>query len=231
MPITESSVYTTEIYQIQTTDPVLGGGDTAISNKQAKGLADRTRYVKDRLDDAGIQLSRSYAGNMNSLTNSGFYFIASGATNKPSGVTTGYCLVVNDSSTATLVQQLTDAATNTIWIRRITSGPTYNAWAKLRTEDTTTATPVGFEAGWSEVSGYPVTIYRDGKMCFLQGRIEGGTSGSNGLSFGSTYAPGQSLVFSVPGGTVEIAASTCNIKFTGTTPGTGVNLNLSWRLP
>jgi hypothetical protein len=229
--IVETSVFDAGVYKIETTDPVLGGVQTAIANKQAVSLANRTLYLKDRLDDAGVQLSRSYAGNMNSLVNSGFYFIASGASNKPSGVTTGYCLVINDSSTATLVQQLTDAATNTVWLRRITAGPTYNAWVKLRTEDTVTATPVGFENGWAEVSGFPITLYRDGKICVCQGRMSGGTSGLDGTSFGSPYAPSQTLVFAVPGGTVTVYASTCNIRFTGTPPGAGVDLNLTWRIP
>lgn len=229
--IVETSVFDAGVYKIETTDPVLGGVQTAIANKQAVSLANRTLYLKDRLDAAGVQLSLSYAGNMNSLVNSGFYFIASGATNKPSGVTTGYCLVINDSSTATLVQQLTDAATNTVWLRRITAGPTYNAWVKLRTEDTVTATPVGFENGWSEVSGYPITLYRDGKICVCQGRMESGTSGLDGTSFGVGYAPSQTLVFAVPGGTVTVYATTCNIRFTGTPPGSGVDLNFTWRIP
>lgn len=229
--VVETSVFDSGVYKIETTDPVLGGVQTAIANKQAVSLANRTLYLKDRLDDTGVQLSRSYAGNMNSLLNSGFYFIASGATNKPSGVTTGYCLVINDSSTATCVQTIIDAASNTVWFRRITSGPTYNAWAKLRTEDTATATPVGYENGWSEVSGFPISLYRDGKICVCQGRMESGTSGMDGASFGPSYAPSQTLIFQVPGGTVTVYASTCNIRFTGTAPGTGVDLNLTWRIP
>lgn len=229
--IVETSVFDTGVYKIETTDPVLGGVQTAIANKQAVSLANRTLYLKDRLDASGVQLSSSYAGNMNSLVNSGFYFIAAGATNKPSGVTTGYCLVINDSSTATLVQQLTDAATNTVWLRRITAGPTYNAWVKLRTEDTITATPVGYEGGWTEMSGFPVTLYRDGKICVCQGKIEGGSSGVNALSFGSSYAPSQDLKFYQGGDIIEVAASTCNIKFTGSVLVTGVDLNLTWRIP
>jgi len=229
--VTETSVFDAGVYKIETTDPVLGGLQTAIANKQAVSLANRTLYLKDRLDDTGVQLSRSYAGNLNSLVNSGFYFVASGATNKPSGVTTGYCLVINDSSTATLVQQLTDAATNTVWIRRISAGPTYNAWVKLRTEDTITATPLAFENGWSESGSYPITLYRDGKICVCQGRMTGGTSGLDGLSFGSSYAPSQNLIFAVTGGTVTVYATTGNVRFTGTAPGTGVDLNLAWRIP
>lgn len=228
--ITESSVFEAGIYKIETSDPVLGGVQTSIANEPHRALANRTKYLKDRLDDTGIQLSRSYAGNMNSLLNSGFYFIASGATNKPSGVTTGYCVVINDSSTATLVQQLTDAATNTVWIRRITAGPTYNAWVKLRTEDTATGTPVGFEAGWSEVSGYPISVYRDGKICVSQGRMEGGTAGVNGTSFGPGYAPSQTLIFVVNGGVVFLAASTGNVMFSGVAPVDGVDLNFTWRI-
>lgn len=229
--IVETSVYTADIYRIETTDPVLGGTDSAISNKQAAALANRTKYLKDRLDNAGVQLSKSYAGNLNSLTNTGFYFIASGATNKPSGVTTAFCEVINDSSTATCVQILVDAAANTVWLRRITAGPVYNAWVKLRTEDTATATPVGYENSWAEVSGFPISLYRDGKICVCQGRMSGGTSGLDGTSFGGSYAPSQTLNFSVPGGILTVYATTCNVRFTGTAPVGGVDLNVTWRIP
>jgi len=229
--VVETSVFDAGVYKIETTDPVLGGLQTAIANKQAVSLANRTTYLKDRLDDTGVQLSRSYAGNMNSLLNSGFYFIASGATNKPSGVTTGYCVVINDSSTATLVQQLTDAATNTVWIRRITSGPTYNAWVKLRTEDTATVALSFFTVGWIAHPSFPPALYRDGKVCTAYGRITGGVSGVSDASFGVGLAPAVDQIFSVPGGVLTIGGTTGNVTFTGTEPPSGVSIACSWVIP
>lgn len=227
--IVETSVFEAGIYKIETSDPVLGGNQDSIANEPHRALANRTKYLKDRLDAAGVGLALSYAGNMNTLANTGFYFIASGASNKPSGVTTGFCTVVNDSSTATFTQMLVDAATDTVWFRRIYPTATPNAWKKLRTEDTATQSAL-FES-WADVSGYPTTVYRDGKICVSQGRIEGGTPSpsSPACSFGSTYAPSQDLFFEVKGGTVRIAATTCNVYFDGTIPTEGVSLNLTWR--
>lgn len=47
--VTEASTYESGIYQIETTDPVLGGAN-GIANVQAKQLASRTKYLKERAD-------------------------------------------------------------------------------------------------------------------------------------------------------------------------------------
>ncbi|MBE2986657.1 tail fiber protein [Campylobacter sp. RM12920] len=45
MNLTEKAEWTDGIYQLETTDPVVGGAD-GVSNKQAKQLANRTAYLK-----------------------------------------------------------------------------------------------------------------------------------------------------------------------------------------
>lgn len=47
--ITETPSYDAGIYQIETTDPVLGGPN-GIANAQAKGLANRTAFLKQQID-------------------------------------------------------------------------------------------------------------------------------------------------------------------------------------
>lgn len=47
--VTESATYESGVYQIETTDPVLGGAN-GIANVQAKQLANRTAYLKARAD-------------------------------------------------------------------------------------------------------------------------------------------------------------------------------------
>lgn len=47
--VTESSIWESGVYQIETTDPVLGGAN-GIANMQAKQLANRTAYLKQRAD-------------------------------------------------------------------------------------------------------------------------------------------------------------------------------------
>ncbi len=46
----ESNIWESSIYQLETTDPVVGGVD-GISNKQAKQLANRTSYLKAQIED------------------------------------------------------------------------------------------------------------------------------------------------------------------------------------
>jgi hypothetical protein len=48
--LAETSAWESGIYQIETTDPVVGGAD-GISNVQAKQLANRTKYLYDALDE------------------------------------------------------------------------------------------------------------------------------------------------------------------------------------
>jgi hypothetical protein len=47
--VTESTTWENGIYQLETTDPVLGGAN-GVANVQAKQLANRTRYLKARAD-------------------------------------------------------------------------------------------------------------------------------------------------------------------------------------
>ena len=47
--VTETSTWEGGIYQIETTDPVLGGPN-GIANVQAKQLANRTKFLKERAD-------------------------------------------------------------------------------------------------------------------------------------------------------------------------------------
>lgn len=52
--VTESASYDSGVYRIETTDPVVGG-ETGIANKGIKNLANRTKYLKARIN-AGTAL-------------------------------------------------------------------------------------------------------------------------------------------------------------------------------
>ena len=54
--VTESSVWESGIYRIETTDPILGG-ETGTANIQAKQLANRTLYLKARADQVDAAAS------------------------------------------------------------------------------------------------------------------------------------------------------------------------------
>lgn len=66
----ESNEWTTGIYQLETSDPVLGGPE-GIDNLQAKQLANRTRWLKDKIDTLGVSL----AGKAGKATTLGGYGI------------------------------------------------------------------------------------------------------------------------------------------------------------
>lgn len=135
---TETSVYESAINRILTTDPVLGGSATAPANKASGELANRTKYLKDRIDNAGLTLSKTYAGDLNSLSDTGFYYIQSGATNKPGSSGQGWAWVVNNGSVLS-AQFYLDIAADALYFRRITSGPTFNAWKKVKLDSGTDA--------------------------------------------------------------------------------------------
>ncbi|MDF1583898.1 MAG: hypothetical protein P1P78_11370 [Methyloprofundus sp.] len=58
----EASVFEPGIYQLETTDPVMGGAN-GVDNIQARQLANRTQWLKDKIDNANIEtlLVRSVA--------------------------------------------------------------------------------------------------------------------------------------------------------------------------
>lgn len=66
--LTETPTYDVGVYQIETTDPVLGGAN-GIANTQAKQLANRTSYLKVRADvvDAAKGNSASLAARLDGI--------------------------------------------------------------------------------------------------------------------------------------------------------------------
>jgi hypothetical protein len=130
---TEASVYEANINRIATTDPVLGGDATAPANLASGQLANRTKYLKDRMDTAGLPLSKVLSsGDLNSITNSGLYYVQSGVSaNKPGTTGQGWMWVVNNGSTL-CSQFYLDFGANELYMRRITTGPTYNPWVRLK---------------------------------------------------------------------------------------------------
>jgi len=71
--VTETSNFDAGIYQLETTDPVEGGA-LGISNSQAKGLANRTRWLYDQLipKNKGYFTGLQVGASIGTLTVSGF---------------------------------------------------------------------------------------------------------------------------------------------------------------
>ncbi|EPC4813006.1 tail fiber protein, partial [Salmonella enterica] len=80
--LTEIEQWDEDVYQIETSDPVLGGPE-GITNKPAKQLANRTQWLKKRLEEAGNALAE-HAKSRNhpdaTLINKGFVKLYSGVT-------------------------------------------------------------------------------------------------------------------------------------------------------
>lgn len=79
----ELSVFTERIYQVETTDPIEGGID-GIANRQIKALANRTRWLKDAVDNSSS--TGFFQGELKWLNGKTSGFIN---TNFPSGVGRG----------------------------------------------------------------------------------------------------------------------------------------------
>ncbi|WP_270792838.1 hypothetical protein [Aeromonas sp. QDB21] len=120
--VTETPSYDAGIYQIETTDPVLGGPN-GIANSQAKGLANRTAFLKQQIDQLNSgQLtpawiaSQSYVqGELQKLDAKQSVRAATVANITLSGVQTidGVALTVGDR---VLVKDQTAAAQNGIYL-------------------------------------------------------------------------------------------------------------------
>lgn len=96
--LTESSIYETGIYQLETGDPVQGG-TSGVSNTQAKQLANRTKWLRDAVlgMGGGGQAVIVSSGDLDAYAAPGFYFVESAVANKPES-STGL-LVVNGLTT------------------------------------------------------------------------------------------------------------------------------------
>ncbi|MBE2985448.1 tail fiber protein [Campylobacter sp. RM9344] len=60
----ETNTWEEGIYQLETTDPVVGGAD-GISNKQAKQLANRTSYLKEQIENSSNDINAQLAKKRN----------------------------------------------------------------------------------------------------------------------------------------------------------------------
>ena len=172
--ITDQSIFVEPIYELETTDPVQGGPG-GVSNTQAQQLANRTRYLYDQLNSAGLigGESTEYSGDMNDLYTPGFYLIRSTASNTPiTGI--GHALVTGRSVVPELAGErgvaqlfLSQQISRTFF--RFLSGSTWSSWFELQRADFTDdvgAQIVGMVApfatstapsGWLACSGQAVS--------------------------------------------------------------------------
>lgn len=81
--VTESPVYEAGIYQLETTDPVLGGA-SGVSNLPIKHLANRTAWLKAQISSLGIDTTGATAiTTLTPANNPGVYFTGSAVSGIP----------------------------------------------------------------------------------------------------------------------------------------------------
>lgn len=196
--LTEIVQYEPGIYQLETTDPVLGGPD-GIDNLQAKQLANRTAFLKKKLDDilsgltvpVGLATMNYIQAQLDKLDHKQSVRVASTANISLSGVQTIDGVAVN-SGDRVLVKNQTDATTNGIYTA---NGSTWSrAGDANEPGEVTSGLVVYVEEGtlqgksrWQLTTPLPITI---GSSSLTFGDITAGMAPLASPSFtGSPSAP------------------------------------------
>jgi phage-related tail fiber protein len=154
--LTENTAYRAGIYQLETTDPILGGPPTldvdgnpvpssALHNAPLKQLADRTNYLKTGMDQllepafaviggAFLRFESIVPANMDTLIDAGIYRTSSSTTNRP--LTTAENLVMVTRVSNVVHQYVFGGSGTAFLVRSATlSGttPTWGTWRDLGT--------------------------------------------------------------------------------------------------
>ncbi|MFI0396039.1 pyocin knob domain-containing protein [Paracoccus jiaweipingae] len=148
----ESADWVDGIYQIETTDPVVGGPPNlalgqGISNVQAQQLAQRTSYLKSAINGLGGEAGGVPGADLDALTGSGAYRIAIGDNASPASTYEGALQHVEGANG--IAWQVAFMSNGRSYTRHRTDAtPTWTAWALAWSEASAT-----FSAG---LSGYQI---------------------------------------------------------------------------
>jgi hypothetical protein len=130
------AVFESGIYQIETTDPVLGGAPNVatgagMSNIPHLQLANRTAFLKGVIDGAGLGAAAVPLVTLNSAAArlTGSYRFASGDANTPASGVAGTVEVIAASASA-VNQTAFDSATTRMWTR-FWNGTVWSAWSEI----------------------------------------------------------------------------------------------------
>lgn len=177
----ETSEWVAGVYQIATTDPVLGGAPNeatgaGLTNIPALQLAKRTLFLKDLIEGAGVgQDTGTLVTNFDAITGAGFYRGAAGATGAPESGAAHSLLHVPGSTTNNAYQiAFRLGGANVVSYRRKNSG-SWAAWVQI--PDTTSfGTMADQDANNVTISGGHITGITDLAIA------DGGTGASNATS-------------------------------------------------
>jgi hypothetical protein len=129
------------IYQLETTDPALGGAPNeatgaGIINVPAQQLAKRTLFLRTVLEEAGIGAETgTIVTNMDTVDASGFYAAAPAAIGSPDSASSIAFLHVPGSASTEAYQFAFRLGTiNRVWLRR-KNASAWGSWVQLLTND------------------------------------------------------------------------------------------------
>lgn len=135
--LSEVAEWVAGIYQIEQTDPVLGGAPNestgaGLTNIPAQQLAKRTRFLKDLVEAAGVgQELGKLVANFDTITKSGFYYGAAGATGAPDASAIHSVLHIPANTVNSAYQlAMRMGTTNRLSFRRKASG-VWAAWVEI----------------------------------------------------------------------------------------------------
>jgi hypothetical protein len=130
------AVFESGIYQIETTDPVLGGvpnvaTGAGMSNIPHLQLANRTAFLKKVIDDTGLGAAAVPLVTLNSAAArlTGSYRFASGDANTPASGVAGTVEVIAASASA-VNQTAMDSASSRMFTR-FWNGTVWSAWSEI----------------------------------------------------------------------------------------------------
>jgi hypothetical protein len=134
--LNETGTWPAGIYQLETTDPVLGGAPNegtgaGMSNIPHQQLARRTQVLKALVDGAGVGATAVPLVTLNSAAArvTGSYRFASGDANTPATGVAGTVQVIAASSSA-VNQTAWNSASTRMWTR-FWNGTVWSAWSEI----------------------------------------------------------------------------------------------------
>lgn len=117
----ELNEWTPNVYQLETSDPVLGGPE-GIDNLQAKQLANRTKWLKDQLKTGGIMVPATpIVGNISDLAGSRFFSTAEQTADRPAGIDYAVGIHAKFPDTGYGFDLLSGATNEVYWVRKTAS--------------------------------------------------------------------------------------------------------------
>lgn len=134
--LNETGTWPAGVYQLETTDPVLGGAPNestgaGMSNIPHLQLARRTKVLKDIIDGAGIGATAVPLVTLNSAgarVTGSYRFVSGDATTPATGV--AGTVEVIAASAAAVNQTACDSASTRMWTR-FWNGTVWSAWAEV----------------------------------------------------------------------------------------------------